>query len=252
MQHRTTLAAGPALRVERVVSLAPRGAWSCAYLAPGARVLLPGSDTVELRRGGGNLLADPLTAVALEAGEPDTLGRWAPPESDTFVVSAAGNGAAPMPAGGAWLLPPHLLYMLRCHWASLGRGRVGASTPSVMRAVFRDARPAPVDEAPPVRRARRLLATGAGPALSLHDVADAACTTPFHLARLFRRETGSTLHQYRHALRIAAALGHLARGERDLAGLAHELGYCSQSHFGAMFRKLLSVTPSQARAALAA
>ena len=38
----------------------------------------------------------------------------------------------------------------------------------------------------------------------------------------------------------------------DLAALAHDLGYCSQSHLGAVFRREVGVTLAQARAALCA
>jgi AraC-like DNA-binding protein len=60
-----------------------------------------------------------------------------------------------------------------------------------------------------------------------------------------------SLHGYRQRLRLAAALQRLEEGERDLAALAHDLGYSSQSHLGAVFRRELGVTPAQARLELA-
>ena len=86
---------------------------------------------------------------------------------------------------------------------------------------------------------------------TLRDVADAACCSPFHLARSFRRHTGLSLHGYRQRLRLALALQRLEEGECDLAALAHELGYSSQSHLGSAFLRELGVTPAQARRALA-
>ena len=43
----------------------------------------------------------------------------------------------------------------------------------------------------------------------------------------------------------------LEHGERDLAGLAHDLGFSSQSHFGELFRREIGWTPAAARACLA-
>ncbi|HEY8359259.1 MAG TPA: helix-turn-helix transcriptional regulator, partial [Ramlibacter sp.] len=88
-------------------------------------------------------------------------------------------------------------------------------------------------------------------ASSLQLVSEAACTSPFHLARVFRQHTGLGLHQYRLHLRVAAALVRLEDGESDLSGLAHDLGFSSHSHFGAAFREQIGVTPAQARRALA-
>jgi len=74
---------------------------------------------------------------------------------------------------------------------------------------------------------------------------------PFHLARSFRQQTGLSLHQYRQHLRLAAAMERLADGDRDLAGIAHDLGCCSQSHLGAVFRRDVGVTMGEARRMLA-
>jgi AraC-like DNA-binding protein len=86
---------------------------------------------------------------------------------------------------------------------------------------------------------------------TLNDVADASCCSLFHLARCFRQHTGLSLHGYRQRLRLAVALQRLEEGERELAALAHELGYSSQSHLGSVFARETGVTPAQARRALA-
>lgn len=95
------------------------------------------------------------------------------------------------------------------------------------------------------------IADSHAPRWTLHDVADAACCSPFHLARSFRKHTGLSLHGYRQRLRLAAALQRLEEGERELAALAHELGYSSQSHLGSAFVREIGVTPAQARRTLA-
>lgn len=72
--------------------------------------------------------------------------------------------------------------------------------------------------------------------------------SPFQLCRIFRRETGTTLHGFRERLRIAAALERLRESRAELTDIALDLGYSSHSHFSASFRREFGVTPSAARA----
>jgi AraC-like DNA-binding protein len=99
-------------------------------------------------------------------------------------------------------------------------------------------------------RTKLFLALRLSEDLALDDVARAVHCSAFHLARLFRRETGLTIHQYRNRLRLRAALERLVHGERDLTALALELGFSSHGHFGAVFRRGFGVTPSACRQSL--
>jgi AraC family transcriptional regulator len=78
----------------------------------------------------------------------------------------------------------------------------------------------------------------------LEKLADVAGCSPFHLCRIFRRETGLSLSSYRTRLRLGAALD---RVEEDLASLGLELGFSSHSHFTESFRRLFGRTPSAVR-----
>jgi AraC family transcriptional regulator len=84
-------------------------------------------------------------------------------------------------------------------------------------------------------------------AASLHAIARAVGASTFHLARIFRRATGRSLHAHRTELRIRAAIERLPDAD-DLATLAFELGFSSHSHFTATFKHHVGVAPSQARA----
>ena len=79
---------------------------------------------------------------------------------------------------------------------------------------------------------------------SLGELARKLHTSPFHLARVFRAETGFTLAGYRQALRLRAALERLPENDRDLSALALELGFSSHSHFTASFTREFGVPPS--------
>jgi AraC-like DNA-binding protein len=80
--------------------------------------------------------------------------------------------------------------------------------------------------------------------LTLDELARRLHASPFHLARVFSAETGFTLSRYRRALRLRAALERLPSSERDLSGLALELGFSSHSHFATSFRREFGVPPS--------
>ncbi len=83
--------------------------------------------------------------------------------------------------------------------------------------------------------------------LTLARIARRVHSSPFHLARVFRRMTGLSLHRYLTRLRLRAALGRLADGESDLTALALALGFASHSHFSDAFRREFNVTPSAYR-----
>ena len=68
-------------------------------------------------------------------------------------------------------------------------------------------------------------------------------TSAFHLARLFGRHTGFTLHGYRTRMRLLHALDRLEEARGTLTDLALELGYSSQSHFTDAFRRAFGAPP---------
>jgi AraC-like DNA-binding protein len=83
--------------------------------------------------------------------------------------------------------------------------------------------------------------------LSLLDIAGEIRTSVFHLARVFRRRTGFSLHRYRNHLRLRTALDSLGDPKADLSDLALALGFSSHSHFTEVFRRTFGQTPSAFR-----
>lgn len=98
---------------------------------------------------------------------------------------------------------------------------------------------------------KELLATRFAEALCLDDIACAVGASSFHVARVFRSETGGTIHAHVHALRLRHALERIADGV-DLTRLGLDLGYSSHSHFTLAFRRAFGVPPSTMRATLRA
>jgi AraC family transcriptional regulator len=80
-------------------------------------------------------------------------------------------------------------------------------------------------------------------ALSLATLAAVAQTSPAHFARLFKQATGRTPHQYIITCRTAYAKQLLVETDMPLSEIGPEVGCVDQSHFTALFRKHVSMTP---------
>jgi AraC-like DNA-binding protein len=91
-------------------------------------------------------------------------------------------------------------------------------------------------------------AIAADPAvLDLRGLAAELGHTPFHVSRVFRRTTGTTLIQHRNNVRVAVAIDRLAEGHESLARLAAELGFCDQSHLSRVLRRSVQLPPGRLR-----
>jgi AraC-like DNA-binding protein len=64
----------------------------------------------------------------------------------------------------------------------------------------------------------------------------------FHLVHAFTSEVGLPPHAYQIHLRIRRSRALLAAG-MPLGGIAADLGFADQSHFGRHFRRVVGVTP---------
>jgi AraC family transcriptional regulator len=82
---------------------------------------------------------------------------------------------------------------------------------------------------------------------SLHELARSVHSSPYHLARVFRRHTGKSIHSYRTGLRLRLGLQLVADPDVDIAAAAIALGFASHSHFTTSFGRLFRMTPSMAR-----
>lgn len=97
------------------------------------------------------------------------------------------------------------------------------------------------------RAVQCLLATRFHEPLTLESIACALHYSPYHLARIFRQQTGQTLHKYLDQLRVRTALEILTSEKPDLSALAYSLGYSSHSHFSQAFKRAFGAAPSELR-----
>ena len=102
-----------------------------------------------------------------------------------------------------------------------------------------------------VEKARAFMSRTLHEEASIRTIAAELGISPFHLCRVFRQQTGRTLHEYRMDLRLRRALEDLTDPSREISRIAHEYGFSSHSHFTAAMRQRFGSTPSSLRKLLA-
>jgi AraC family transcriptional regulator len=83
--------------------------------------------------------------------------------------------------------------------------------------------------------------------LTLDALAERAGVSVFHAARVFRRVTGTSLHQYQQEVRLRHALTLLLDTELPLAQVALDAGFSSQPHLTRLFHRHYGTTPGRVR-----
>lgn len=101
-----------------------------------------------------------------------------------------------------------------------------------------------------IRRSVELMYTQLDQDLTLKALAAASYLSPFHFARLFKKLTGSTPHNYLAGIRAARAQLLLAETELSVTEIGSRVGYLSASHFTKAFRLATGTTPREFRKAL--
>jgi AraC family transcriptional regulator len=101
-----------------------------------------------------------------------------------------------------------------------------------------------------IRRSVELMHTQLDQDLPLRDLAAASYLSPFHFARLFKKITGATPHNYLAAIRTNRAQLLLAETDLSITEIGSRVGYLSASHFTKAFRLATGTTPREFRKAL--
>ena len=92
-----------------------------------------------------------------------------------------------------------------------------------------------------------LLETHLAETLPLARLAQADGYSPYHLSRLFKQTTGSSLTQYLTRLRMTHARCLLRETAKSIIEIGLEVGYTNPSHFAHVFQRQEGVTPSAYR-----
>ena len=86
--------------------------------------------------------------------------------------------------------------------------------------------------------------------LSLFELARIAKLSPHYFATVFKASTGISPHRYVIERRIDRACDLLRQDEKTISEIAYAVGFSSQSHLTANFRRTMGVTPRRFRQSL--
>jgi AraC-like DNA-binding protein len=80
--------------------------------------------------------------------------------------------------------------------------------------------------------------------ISIYNLSEIGCLSPFHLNRIFSKKIGLPPHLYQNSIRIKKALNLLSRGY-EIIHVANEVGFFDQSHFTRLFKNFVGLTPGE-------
>ena len=98
-----------------------------------------------------------------------------------------------------------------------------------------------------IRRSVELMHTQLDQELTLKALAAASYLSPFHFARLFKKLTGLSPHNYLASIRATRAQLLLAETDLSVTEIGARVGYLSGSHFTKAFRLATGATPREFR-----
>jgi len=105
-------------------------------------------------------------------------------------------------------------------------------------------------EAPPIARARALIASRHGEDLSLDEVAKAVNMSAFYFCKTFKKATGMTFTNYLARVRVEKVKNLLINPHKRVSEAAFEAGFQSLSQFNRVFRRIAGQSPKAFREGL--
>lgn len=81
--------------------------------------------------------------------------------------------------------------------------------------------------------------------IQVDDAAAVANLSKSHFMRFFKNVTGQPFVVHLNQYRVVKAQKLLATTDRSIADVGQEVGFCNQSYFGLVFRRLTHVTPRE-------
>lgn len=82
---------------------------------------------------------------------------------------------------------------------------------------------------------------------TIASIADRLQLHPVYVARVFRARFGCSIGEYRRRELLAEAARRLRETTQPISRIGLELGFCDQSHFTRVFRRLFGIPPSAYR-----
>jgi AraC-like DNA-binding protein len=93
----------------------------------------------------------------------------------------------------------------------------------------------------------RYLGENCGDAIQVREAARICGMSESHFMSLFKRVTGLSFVTYFNHFRIERAQALLAQTDESMASISQQVGFCDQSYFGTVFRRIVGMTPATYR-----
>jgi AraC family transcriptional regulator len=164
--------------------------------------------------------------------------KFANPRLSALVSAVQAEMAAGFPSGRLFLdsieqaMAVALVkgHAVRHHAVQISRGGLGAAR---------------------LRRISELVDAKIEEELSLEELAQSVGLSTAHFARMFRKSTGETPHQFVLRQRLVRAKAMLRAADARVLDVAVACGFKTQQHFAQVFRSICGVSPSEYRQELA-
>ena len=93
----------------------------------------------------------------------------------------------------------------------------------------------------------RYLGENCGDSIQVREAARICGMSESHFMSLFKRVTGLSFVTYFNHFRIERAQALLAKTDESMASISQQVGFCDQSYFGTVFRRIVGMTPATYR-----
>ena len=101
-----------------------------------------------------------------------------------------------------------------------------------------------------IDRAKQFISENYCGDISLDDIAEASCVSPFHFSRVFKNNTGFSPHQYLLEIRMNNARRLLFDSTLNISDVGYAAGFSNPDYFVTLFKKKTGLTPSKFRISL--
>jgi AraC-like DNA-binding protein/mannose-6-phosphate isomerase-like protein (cupin superfamily) len=93
----------------------------------------------------------------------------------------------------------------------------------------------------------RCLGENCGNPIQVREAARVCGMSESHFMSFFKRVTGLSFVTYCNHFRIERAQALLAKTDEPMASISQRVGFCDQSYFGTVFRRIVGITPASYR-----
>jgi AraC-like DNA-binding protein/mannose-6-phosphate isomerase-like protein (cupin superfamily) len=93
----------------------------------------------------------------------------------------------------------------------------------------------------------RYLGEQRGSVIQVREAARICGMSESHFMSFFKRVTGLSFIKYLNHYRVECSQALLANTDESMASISQEMGFCDQSYFGAVFHRLVGMTPAAYR-----